>query len=279
MTKLNTPRQNLLLGALPVETYERLSSDLELVPMPCGKVLYESGSELRYAYFPTTCIVSNVYVVEDGRSSELAVVGHEGFIGLGIFMGGRTMPHQAVVSNAGYAYRIQRQLFINEFESRHGGDNDQSLFQLLLRYIQALITQIAQTAACNRHHSIYQQLCRWLLLNLDRQASNQILVTHDYLANMLGVRRESITDAAGKLQQKGLISYGRGRLSVLNRQGLEAQVCECYHVITAEFERLIPAFAEIAACPIESAPDLPDKFAKQPPANPISSKPIHSPFR
>lgn len=275
MTQLNTPSQNLLLGALSVETYERLLADLELVQMPCGKVLYESGSELRYAYFPTTCIVSNVYVVEDGTSSELAVVGHEGFIGLGIFMGGRTMPHQAVVSRAGYAYRLQRQLFIEEFESRHGNGNDQSLFQLLLRYIQALITQIAQTSACNRHHSIYQQLCRWLLLNLDRQASNQMLVTHDYLANMLGVRRESITDAAGKLQQQGLISYSRGRLIVLNRPGLEAQVCECYQVISTEFRRLVPAFAAVPASSIESEPSMSEKHAKCPPANPLSSKPIH----
>ncbi|WKJ92253.1 Crp/Fnr family transcriptional regulator [Methylomonas montana] len=275
MTKLNTPRQNHLLGALPAETYERLLSDLELVQMPSGKVLYESGSELRYAYFPTTCIVSKVYIVENGTSSELAVVGHEGFIGLGLFMGGRTMPHQAVVSSAGYAYRLQRHLFIKEIESRHGCDNDMSLFQLLLRYIQALITQIAQTAACNRHHSIYQQLCRWLLLNLDRHASNQMLVTHDYIANMLGVRRESITDAAGKLQQKGIISYSRGHLSVLDRSGLEAQVCECYKVISTEFDRLIPAFAEVADAPIQLALDISDKFAKHPPANPILNKSIH----
>lgn len=259
MTKLDTPRQNLLLGGLSAETYERLLPDLELVQMPYGKVIYERGSELRYAYFPTTCIVSNVYTVENGTSSELAVVGNEGFIGLALFMGGRTMPHQAVVSREGYGYRLHRQLFIQEFESQHGSSNNRSLFNLLLRYIQALITQIAQTAACNRHHSIYQQLCRWLLLNLDRQTSNQIKVTQEYIANMLGVRRESVTEAARKLQQKGLISYSRGRLTVLDRPALEAQVCECYNVIKTEFDRLVPVFADVVDSQIEFEPGVLDK--------------------
>ncbi|OAH97427.1 Crp/Fnr family transcriptional regulator [Methylomonas methanica] len=266
MTKINSPSQNLLLGALPAETYERLLPDLELIQMSCGEVIYEPGSELRYAYFPTTSVVSNVYIVEDGTSSELAIVGNEGFIGLGLFTGGLTMPHQAVISRSGYGYRLRRQLFIKEFESGDGSSTDKSLFQLLLRYIQALMTQIAQTAACNRHHSIYQQLCRWLLLNLDRYSSNEMLVTHDHIANMLGVRRESITDATGKLQKKGLISCSRGHLSVLNRAALEEQACECYQVIKVEFDRLIPISAEAPDNLSESVsvPGVSDKTSKHP---------------
>ncbi|AMK78554.1 MULTISPECIES: Crp/Fnr family transcriptional regulator [Methylomonas] len=274
MTQLNSPCQNLLLGALPLETYKRLLPDLELIQMSYGEVIYMPGSELRYAYFPTTSLVSNIYIVEDGTSSELAIVGYEGFIGLGLFTGGRTMPHQAVVTRGGYGYRLRRQLFIKEFESGDESRTDRSLFQLLLRYIQALITQIAQTAACNRHHSIYQQLCRWLLLNLDRHSSNEMLVTHDQIANMLGVRRESITDAAGKLQQKGLISYSRGHINVLNRAGLETQVCECYQVIKTEFDRLIPAFVQAPENLIESVPSVPNKSSKHPIDNLILNKSI-----
>ncbi|WGS88207.1 Crp/Fnr family transcriptional regulator [Methylomonas sp. UP202] len=257
MTTLNSQRINLLLGALPAQTYQRLATDLEPIQMPAGQVIYESGSELRYAYFPTTCIVSKIYVIADGASSELAIIGNEGFVGLSLLMGGRTMPHQAVVSTAGYGYRLRRQRFIEEIASAGRTLNDNSLLHLLLRYTQALMTQINQAAACNRHHSIHQQLCRWLLLTLDRQASNEMLATHDHIANMLGVRRESITDAAGKLQQKGLINYSRGRLVVLSRAGLEEQVCECYDVINAEFTRLIPAFVNKPASrglpPIASA--------------------------
>ncbi|WP_445370824.1 Crp/Fnr family transcriptional regulator [Methylomonas sp. HW2-6] len=254
MTQSDSARQNLLLAAIPEDTCARLLSELELVQLNCGEVIHEPGRELRYAYFPTTCIVSNVYVDQDGTSSELAIVGNEGFIGLGLFTGGRTMPHQAVVSRTGYGYRLRRQLFIEEFGAAQGIGNDQSLFRWVLRYIQALMTQIAQTAACNRHHSIYQQLTRWLLLNLDRQSSNEMRVTHDHIANMLGVRRESVTDAAGKLQQKGLITYSRGHLAVLDRSGLEAQVCECYSVIKTEFDRLIPCLAAAAATAIDLAP-------------------------
>jgi CRP-like cAMP-binding protein len=267
MTDSNSPSQNLLLGALPEETYKRLLPYLELIHMPNGDVLYEPGSELRYAYFPTTSVVSNIYVVEDGASSELAMVGNEGFIGLGLFTDGRTMPHQAVVSRAGYAYRLRRQLFIKEFESGDESSADKALFKLLLLYLQALITQIAQTAACNRHHSIYQQLCRWLLLNLDRCSSNEIRVTHDHIANMLGVRRESITDAAGKLQQKGLISYSRGHINVGKRAGLEAQACECYQVIHTEFARLIPNLAQASEMLSEPVPRVSDKSSKHPSDN------------
>ncbi|WP_446809206.1 Crp/Fnr family transcriptional regulator [Methylomonas sp. 2BW1-5-20] len=208
--------------------------------MPYGKVLYESGCELRYVYFPTTCIVSKVYWIEDGLSSELALVGSEGFVGLALFMGGGTMTHQAVVSRAGSSYRLRRSLFLQAINCHSGGDVDQTLFLLLLRYTQAMMTQITQTAACNRHHSIYQQLSRWILLNIDRQSSNELILTQDCIANRLGVRRESITAAAGKLQQKGFISYTRGHLSVLNRPGLESQVCECYKVVKTEFDRLLP---------------------------------------
>jgi CRP-like cAMP-binding protein len=233
----STPRQNHLLAALPAADFERLSQPLELVPMPLGHVLYESGSELRHVYFPTTSIVSLLYVMEDGASAEIAVVGNEGIIGVALFMGGETMPNRAVVQSAGHAYRLQGQLLKQEF-SRSG-----ELQHLLLRYTQALLTQMAQTAVCNRHHSLDQQLCRWLLLSLDRLPANELVMTQELIANMLGVRREGVTEAAGNLQKDGLIEYRRGHITVLDRPGLEARACECYAVVKKEFDRLLPEVA------------------------------------
>lgn len=231
----NTPQKNSLLNALPTEVFERIYPHLEQVPMPLGEVIYESGDKLRYLYFPTTCIVSLLYVMENGSSAEIAVVGNEGIVGVALFMGGGTMPNRAVVQSAGHAFRIRKNYFMLEF-NRHG-----SLLHLMLRYTQALICQMAQTAVCNRHHSVDQQLCRWLLLSLDRLDSNTLTMTQELIANMLGVRREGVTEAAGKLQQANLIEYRRGRITVLDRPGLEAQVCECYQVVKAEFDRLLPA--------------------------------------
>jgi CRP-like cAMP-binding protein len=234
MTENQSPRDNLLLAALSSEEYERLYPHLELVEMPLGKVIYESGDELRYAYFPSNCIVSMLYVMENGASAEIAVVGNDGLIGIALFMGGGSMPHRAVVQSGGYAYRVKAQYAIQEFRL-HG-----ELLHLLLRYTQALITQMAQTAVCNRHHSVDQQLCRWLLLSLDRLPSNRLTMTQELIANNLGVRREGVTEAAGKLQQAGLIHYKRGCISVLDRAGLENRVCECYGVVKTEFDRLLP---------------------------------------
>jgi len=202
--------------------------------MPLGEVIYESGGELRYVYFPTNCIVSLLYVMENGASAEIAVVGNDGIIGLALFMGGGSMPNRAVVQSAGSAYRLRGHVLMQEF------NRYEALLHLLLRYTQALITQMAQTAVCNRHHSVDQQLCRWLLLSLDRLPSNELAMTQELIANMLGVRREGVTEAAGKLQQAGLIHYSRGRITVLDRPGLEARVCECYHVVKTESDRLLP---------------------------------------
>jgi len=235
-----SPRQNHLLDALPAAEYERLFPQLERVAMPLGEVLYESGGELRHAYFPATCIVSLLYVMEDGASAEIAVVGNEGLIGVGLFMGGGSMPNRAVVQSAGYGYRLRAALVQQEC-GRNG-----PLLRLLLRYTQALITQMAQTAVCNRHHSVDQQLCRWLLLSLDRLDSNELTMTQELIANMLGVRREGVTEAAGKLQRAGLIDYRRGHITVLNRTGLEARACECYRVVKLEFDRLLPSLANMA---------------------------------
>jgi len=229
----HTPRQNHLLSALPDADYERLLPDLELVPLELGWALYESGSQQGYVYFPTTSIVSLLYVMEDGSSAELAVVGYEGVVGIALFMGGETTPSRAVVQSAGYAYRLKASRLKDEFE--RGGP----LQYLLLRYTQALITQMAQTAVCNRHHSVEQQLCRWLLLSLDRLPSNELTMTQELIANMLGVRREGVTEAAGKLQAEGLIQYSRGKITVLDRPKLEAQVCECYAVVRRETDRLL----------------------------------------
>jgi CRP-like cAMP-binding protein len=228
------PHQNHLLDALPAQDYARLLPNLEIVPMPLGHVLYESGAEMRHVYFPTTSIVSLLYVMENGASAEIAVVGNDGIIGVALFMGGETMPNRAVVQSAGHAYRLKGQLLKEEF-NRSG-----ELQHLLLRYTQALLTQMAQTAVCNRHHSLDQQLCRWLLLSLDRLPSNQLTMTQDLIANMLGVRREGVTEAAGNLQKAGLIEYYRGRITILDRAGLETRCCECYAVVKKEFDRLLP---------------------------------------
>jgi len=230
----HTPHQNHLLDALPTDDYERLAAHLELIPMRLGDVLYEPGVKLRYVYFPTTSIVSLLYVMEDGASAEIAIVGNEGILGISLFMGGDSTPSRAVVQSAGHGFRLKAEFLKNEFE-RFG-----PAMHLLLRYTQALITQMAQTAVCNRHHSVDQQLCRWLLLSLDRLSSNELSMTQELIANMLGVRREGVTEAAGKLQDAGLIRYSRGRISVLDRAGLEARSCECYQVVKTEFDRLLP---------------------------------------
>jgi len=239
MTDPNSLWQNHLLNSLAVSKYEHFFPHLELIEMPLGDVLYESGDEVRYAYFPTTCIVSLVYVMESGAPAEIAVVGDDGMIGVSLFMGGGTMPNRAVVRSAGHAYRLRAALLMQEF-NRFGGYRNGALHDLLLRYTQTLLTQIAQTAACNRHHFVDQQLCRWLLLSLDRLHSNELITTQELIANMLGVRREGITEAAGKLQQAKLINCRRGRITVLDRQGLEERACECYQVIKAETDRLLP---------------------------------------
>src|SRR5438445_9347073 len=207
----HNPYQNHLLNALPIADYARLEPHLELVPMRLGDVLYEPGVKLRYVYFPTTCIVSLLYVMEDGASAEIAIVGNEGILGISLFMGGETTPSRAVVQSAGHAFRLKAQRLKDEF-GRFG-----PMLQLLLRYTQALITQMSQTAVCNRHHSVDQQLCRWLLLSLDRLASNELAMTQELIANMLGVRREGVTEAAGKLQDAGLIQYRRGKMTVRDR--------------------------------------------------------------
>jgi len=228
------PRQNHLLAALPADEYARLFPRLELVPMPLAEALYESGIQMRHVYFPTTAIVSLLYVMEDGSSAEIAVVGNEGIVGVSLFMGGESTSSRAVVQSAGHAYRLQGQLLKDEFY-RAG-----PMQRLLLRYTQALLTQMAQTAVCNRHHSLDEQLCRWLLLSLDRLPSNELVMTQELIANMLGVRREGVTEAAGNLQRAGMIVYQRGRITILDRAALEARCCECYAVVRKEFERLLP---------------------------------------
>jgi CRP-like cAMP-binding protein len=230
--------QNHLLAALPADDFARIASHLELIPMRLGDVLYESGARMRHVYFPTTSIVSLLYVMADGASAEIAVVGNEGMLGISLFMGGETTPSRAVVQSAGHAFRLKAELLKDEF-GRFG-----PTMHLLLRYTQALITQMAQTAVCNRHHSVDQQLCRWLLLSLDRLSSNDLTMTQELIANMLGVRREGVTEAAGKLQEAGLIHYRRGRITVLDRAGLEARSCECYQVVKTEFDRLLPYIAK-----------------------------------
>ena len=231
----HSPSQNDLLAALPAPDYERLLPDLELAPLPLGMVVYESGGKLDYVYFPTDCIVSLLYVMQSGASAEIAVVGYEGLVGVALFMGGESTTSRAVVQSAGNAYRLPSRTLKAEFE--HNGP----LQHLLLRYTQALITQMAQTAVCNRHHTIEQQLARWLLLSLDRLPSNELRMTQELIANMLGVRREGVTEAAGKLQTAGLIQYNRGHIKVLDRPKLEERVCECYAVVKRETDRLLPA--------------------------------------
>ena len=227
------PRQNHLLAALPEVDYERLLPQLEPVAFPLGWALYESGSEQDYVFFPTDSIVSLLYVMQDGSSAEIAVAGNEGVVGISLFMGGETTPSRAVVQSAGHGYRLRASVLKAEFA--HGGE----LQHMLLRYTQALITQMAQTAVCNRHHTVEQQLCRWLLLSLDRLPTNQLSMTQELIANMLGVRREGVTEAAGKLQAEGLIHYSRGKITVLDRPKLEARVCECYAVVKRESDRLL----------------------------------------
>lgn len=225
---------NRLLAVLPPNEWNRIAPELMLVEMPLGKVIYESGDQLAHVYFPTTSIVSLLYVMEDGASAEIAIVGNDGLIGIALFMGGETTPSRAIVQSAGYAYRLSARVLKDEFK-RAG-----PLQRLLLRYTQALITQMAQTAVCNRHHSIDQQLCRWLLLSLDLLPSNELQMTQELIANMLGVRRSGVTEAALKLQTAGLIQYSHGHIKVLDRDGLEKRVCECYSVVRREFTRLLP---------------------------------------
>ena len=234
MNHLPTQSANDLLASLPPAEWARISPELEAVDLPLGKVLYESGATMSHVYFPTTAIVSLLYVMEDGASAEIAVVGHEGVVGIALFMGGETTPSRAVVQSAGQGYRLRASVIKDEF-NRSG-----PVMHLLLRYTQALITQMSQTAVCNRHHSLDQQLCRWLLLSLDRLTGNNLVMTQELIANMLGVRREGVTEAALNLQKNGLISYARGHIKVLDRPGLEQRTCECYRVVKAEYERLLP---------------------------------------
>ena len=235
--------QNQLLAALSAVESERLAAHLEMVPMPLGKILYEPGEQLEHGYFPTTSIVSLHYVTESGASAEVAGVGHEGVVGIALFMGGDTTSSSAVVQTAGHAYRLKRHLLKEEFA--HAGP----FAHRLLRYTQALMTQMAQTAVCNRHHSVEQQLCRWLLVTLDRIPAGELVMTQDLIASMLGVRREGITEAAGNLQHEGIISYRRGHISVLKRAGLEGRACECYGVVRKELARLLPANSRAAPPP------------------------------
>ncbi len=231
------PEKNLLLAALSPTELKRLRRHLEPVDMPLGSAVYESGRHLDHVYFPTTCIVSLLYVLENGASAEIAVVGYEGVVGVSIFMGGETTPSRAVVQSAGAAYRLPGQVVKDEFT--RGG----AMQHLMLRYTQSLLTQMAQTAVCNRHHSVDQQLCRWLLLSIDRLPTPEIVMTQELIANMLGVRREGVTEAAGKLQKAGIISYRRGHIRVLDRLRLEAMSCECYEVVRVETRRLLPPVA------------------------------------
>jgi CRP-like cAMP-binding protein len=233
MPAVNSPSQNRLLSSLPAADLQRLLQDLELVEMQLGDVLYESGGKMQYVFFPTTSIVSLFYVLEDGASTEIAAVGNEGILGISTFMGGDTTPSRAVVQSAGFGYRLKVQSLKREFE-RVG-----PLFRLLLRYTQALMTQMTQMAVCNRHHSLEQQLCRRLLFSLDRSPTDSLVMTQELIANMLGVRREGVTAAAGNLQRAGLIRYSRGRIDILDRDGLEEAVCECYAVVRLEFNRLL----------------------------------------
>jgi CRP-like cAMP-binding protein len=236
-----SPKDNRLLAAMPPEEFRKLASSLERVTMPLGESVYESGETQGYVYFPATSIVSLLYVLADGGSAEIAVTGCEGLVGISLFMGGETTPSRAVVQSAGEGYRLRASVLKREFE--RGG----ALQHLLLRYTQALITQMAQTAVCNRHHSVDQQLCRWLLLSLDRLPGNKLVMTQELIANMLGVRREGVTEAAGKLQEDGLIQYGRGKITVLDRKRLEGRVCECYEVVKREYDRLLPRLRAVVA--------------------------------
>jgi CRP-like cAMP-binding protein len=236
MQPVQNPHLNHLLDALLKVDYDRLFPHLELVEMPLGEVLCESGDQLQHVYFPTTSIVSLLYVMEDGASAEIAVVGNEGILGVPVLLGGESTPGRAVVQSAGHGYCMKSQILKNEFNQAG------PLQRLLLRYTQALITQMAQTAVCNRHHTVEQQLCRWLLLSIDRLSGDELNMTQELIANMLGVRREGVTEAAGALQHLGLIHYSRGHIKVIDRKGLEAKSCECYQVVKDEFDRLLSTF-------------------------------------
>jgi len=230
----HAPQQNHLLDALPAAEREQIYPHLQLVEMPLGKIVYEPGDLPRYAYFPTDCIVSLLYILEDGASTEISIVGNDGLIGLALFMGGGTTPSRAVVQSGGHAYRLPGQKLREEFH------RNAAIRLLLLRYTQALITQMAQTVVCNRHHTVDQQLCRWLLLSLDRLPANELTMTHELIANMLGVRREGVTGAVSKLQRLGVIDHSRGHITVLDRPALERLSCECYAVVKRETDRLLP---------------------------------------
>ncbi len=229
-----SPRNNHLINVLPIDVVDRLRPAMELIPLKLGDVLYESGSVLEFVYLPTDCIVSLLYVTQNGASAEIAVVGNDGMVGVAVFMGGRSTTNRAIVQSAGSAYRLPAKRFMEEFE-RHG-----DMLHLMLRYSQALITQMAQTAVCNRHHTIDQQLCRWLLMSLDRLQGSELNMTQELIANMLGVRREGVTEAAGGLHRAGIIHYSRGRITVLDRQKLERRACECYKAVKAETDRILP---------------------------------------
>jgi CRP-like cAMP-binding protein len=244
MIKQHTPQENHLLAALQKSELDRLLPHLELVQMPCGEILYESGQDLSYAYFPTTCIFSLQYVLENGASAELAGVGNEGMLGISVFMGGSSTPSRAFVQAAGEAYRLRAEILRNEFSQ--GGQ----IMRVLLLYTQALITQISQMAVCNRRHTIEQQLCRWLLQTLDRSATSDLVITQELIAGMLGVRREGITEAAQKLQCKALIQYRRGHIRVLDRSRLEKYSCECYKAVKSEFGRLFSKLPVVPALPV-----------------------------
>jgi CRP-like cAMP-binding protein len=225
---------NHLLAALPANEWLRWQSELELIDLKLGQVLYESGGKMQHVYFPVDAIVSLLFVLENGASAEIAVVGNEGIVGVSLFMGGETTPSRAVVQSAGKCVRLNAQTLKNEFK------NSLPVMHLLLRYTQALLTQMTQTAVCNRHHSLDQQLCRWLLLSMDRLTGTHLIMTQELIANMLGVRREGVTEAAGRLQKAGLISYARGKIDVIDRAGIEARTCECYGVVKKEYDRLLP---------------------------------------
>jgi len=233
MSEIFSPKQNRLLAALPHEDYQRIAKQLELVSLPLGESIYESGDKIEYIHFPINCILSLLYVMKNGSSAEIAVAGNEGLVGVALFMGGGSTPSRAVVQSAGQSYRMKGVLLKQEFDQSH------ALQVRLLRFTQALITQMSQTAVCNRHHSVDQQLARWLLLSLDRLSSNKLEMTQELIANMLGVRREGVTEAAGKLQAKGIIQYSRGHITVVDRPKLESQVCECYQVVKTEYDRLL----------------------------------------
>jgi CRP-like cAMP-binding protein len=235
VVRASDPKSNQLLAALPEAEWQRWLPQLEQVSMPLGQVVYESGRTLSHVYFPTTAIVSLLYVMENGASAEIAVTGNEGIVGVSIFMGGGSTPSRAVVQSAGAGFRMSAAVIKDEFNRSH------PVMHLLLRYTQALITQMAQTAVCNRHHSLDQQLCRWLLLSLDRLQGAELIMTQELIANMLGVRREGVTEAALKLQKLGLIRYARGHITVLDRPALEQRTCECYAVVKKEYDRLLPA--------------------------------------